>query len=228
MKNILTFILFLLTSICYGQFAIVSDKDSLLNIREDATTNSKIVDKLPNGHLIYCFEDKGNWTNIDYTKNNKELNGYIYKDRCKLISSFTALTITKKSKTSITLEKNTKQVIISQSNFEKKKHTFKYVKDYPTQIELIDNKQYWGMDGGIPRTQFEKVIIKVGQKIIILPKSALTGLYEPNIYSAEVNYDKQTDTFYIQTMNSDGAGSYLVIWKVEKGIYKDRLVAYGF
>jgi len=29
-------------------------------------------------------------------------------------------------------------------------------------------------------------------------------------------------------MNSDGAGSYLVIWRIEKGTYKDRLVAYGF
>lgn len=57
---------------------------------------------------------------------------------------------------------------------------------------------------------------------------ALEGLYQPSISSAEVNNDKATDTFFIQTTNSDGAGSYLVIWKVEKGKYKDRLVAYGF
>ena len=60
MKQILTFTLILLTSICNGQFAIVTDKDSLLNVREDGTTNSKVVDRLQNGHLIYCFEDKGN------------------------------------------------------------------------------------------------------------------------------------------------------------------------
>ena len=84
------------------------------------------------------------------------------------------------------------------------------------------------MDGGMPTTQFEKIIIKIGQKSITLPNSALTGLYEPNIHSAKVNYDKVTDTFYIQTMNSDGAGSYFVIWKIENGVYKDRLIAYGF
>ena len=228
MKQTFIFILLFYTVTSYGQFAIVSDKDSLLNVREDGTTNSKVVDSLQNGHLIYCFEDKGNWTNIDYTKNNKELNGYVYKGRYKLISDYPSFTISKKTETSITLKKDTLQVTITQSNFDKRKHTFKYVKDYLTQIELIDNKKYWGKDGGMPKTQFEKVIIEVGQKIIILPKSALTGLNEPSIYSAEVNYDKQTDTFYIQTMNSDGAGSYLVIWKVEKGIYKDRFVAYGF
>jgi hypothetical protein len=47
-------------------------------------------------------------------------------------------------------------------------------------------------------------------------------------YTAEVYFDKASDIFYIQTMNSDGAGGYEVIWKVEKGIYKERLVAYGF
>ena len=228
MKQTLTFILIFCSTISFGQFAFVNDKDSLLNVREDGTMNSKVVDRLQNGHLIYCFEDKGNWTNIDYTKNNKELNGYVYKGRYKLISNFPSLKISKKSETSITLKKDTFQVTITQNNFDKRKHTFKYVKDYPTQIEFIDNKKYWGMDGGMPRTQFEKIIIKVGQKIITLPKSALTGLYEPSIYSTEVNYDKETDTFYIQTMNSDGAGSYFVIWKVEKGIYKDRLIAYGF
>lgn len=228
MKQILTFTLLLLTSFCFGQFAIVYDKDSLLNVREDKSTNSKVVDGLQNGQLIFCFEDKGNWTNIEYTKNNKELNGYVYKDRYKLISNFPALTISKKTETSITLKKDSLQVIISQSNFDKKKHTFKYFKNNTSQIEFIDNNQYWGMDGGMPKTQFEKVIIKIGQKTMTLPQSALIGLYEPSIYNAAVNYDKLTDTIYIETSNSDGAGSYFVIWKIEKGIYKDRLIAYGF
>ncbi|WP_205691052.1 hypothetical protein [Cellulophaga sp. BC115SP] len=178
--------------------------------------------------MIYCIENKGNWTNIDYTKSNQKLNGYVYKDRYTLISKFPSLTISKETETSKTLQKDSLRVTITQSNFDKKKHTFKYFKDYPTQIELIDNKQYWGMDGGMPKTQFEKVFIKVEKKTITLPKSALAGLYEPNVSSAEANYDKATDTIYIQTMNSDGAGGYFVIWKIEKGIYQDRLIVYGF
>lgn len=228
MNKLFTFLLLLISSISFGQFAIVTDKDTLLNIREDAFQNSKVIDKLQNAHLIYCFEDKENWTNIYYNKNNKEHKGYVYKDRYQLISTFAALTVSKKGATSITLKKDSLEVTITQSKFDKKKHKYKFVKDYPTQIELIDNKKYWGMDGGFPTTQFEKIIIRVGQKTILLPKKALEGLYEPSLYNAEVNYDKTTDTFYIQTSNSDGAGSYLVIWKVDNGIYKDRLVAYGF
>jgi hypothetical protein len=228
MKQFFTLILLFSFSFSFGQFAIVNDKDSVLNVRAGGEAASKVIDKLPNGYLIYCFENKGNWTNIDYTRKGKELNGYVYKDRYKLVSSFPALSVLKNTTTSITLQKDSVEVIITQSKFDKKKHRFTYVKEYPDQIELIDNKKYWGKDGGMPTTQFESIVIKVGQKTISLPKYALEGLYEPSIYSAEVNYDKATDTFYIQTMNSDGAGSYEVIWKVEKGIYNDRLVAYGF
>ena len=211
-----------------GQFAIVNDKDSFLNVREDGLQNSKVIDKLQNRHLIYCFEDKGNWTNIDYTKKGKELNGYVYNDRLKLISKFPPLIKIKETETSITFKIDSIEITITQSRFEKKKHKYKYVKDYPTLIELIDNKKYWGMDGGMPTSQYEKIIIKNGTKIFTLPIMALEGLYQPNIYGAETNYDKANNTIYIQTMNSDGAGSYLVIWKVENGVYKDRLVAYGF
>ena len=212
----------------FGQFAIVNEKDSFLNVRKDILQNSKVIDKLQNGHLIYCFEDKGNWTNIDYTKKGKKLNGYVYNDRVKLISKFPVLTKINETETSITLKKDSIEITITQNKFNKKKHKFKYVKEYPDQIELIDNLKYWGRDGGLPTKQFEKIIIKVGRKYISLPKTALEGLYEPSLFSAEANYDKTNDTFYIQTMNSDGAGSYFVVWKVEKGIYTDRLVAYGF
>ncbi len=229
MKHFLTFFILLLCfTFTFGQFAIVNDKDNLLNVREDRNLNSKVIDQLPYGYLIYCFENIGNWTNIDYTKKGKELNGYVYKDKYKLVSIFPALTVLKKTANSITLKKDSVEVIITQSKFDRKMHKYKFVKEYPDHIELIDNKKYWGMDGGMPTTQFDKIMIKVGHKIITLPKHALAGLYEPSIYSAEVNYQKSSDTFYIQTINSDGAGSYLVIWKIEKGFYKDRLVAYGF
>jgi hypothetical protein len=228
MKYFLTFILLLWFSFSFGQFAIVNDKDSLLNVREDGEPSSKVIDKLPNGQLIYCFENKGNWTNIDYTKKGEILNGYIYKNRYKLVSDFPKLSPIKKTQNSITLKRDTMEVVIKEGKFEKSQHTFKYVKLYPDQIELIDKKQYWGLDGGMPTRQFESITIRLGSTKIELPKKALLGLYEPNIETAEVNFDKATGTFYIQTMNSDGAGGYEVIWRVEKGVYKDRLIVYGF
>lgn len=224
--SIFLFLLCFLNS--FGQFAIVNETDSFLNVRKEGLKNSEVIDKLKNGQLIYCFENKGNWTNIDYTKNGKELNGYIYKDRFKFVSEFTPLIISNETETSVTLKKDSIEVTITQSKFDKKKHKFKYVKQYSDQITLIDNKKYRGTDGEMPTTQFEKIEIKIGSKTIVLPENALDGLYQPGIYNAKVNYDKTTDILYIQTMNSDGAGAYFVIWKVVKGIYEDRLIPNSF
>lgn len=128
----------------------------------------------------------------------------------------------------IVLKKGNIVVSISQTNFNKKEHTYKYVKDNPTLIELIDNKNYWGTDGNMPTKQFKEIAIKIGEKTTILPKSALEGFYQPNLSSAEVYFDKSTDTIYIQTSNSDGAGGYYVVWRIVKGKYKDKLAVYGF
>ncbi len=228
MKSILTILFLTCVVNAFSQFAIITDSDGFCNVRKEGEKNSKVIDKLLNGHLVYCFEDNGNWTNIDYTKKVKELNGYVYHDRYKLISGFSQMRMTTTTATKVILEKDSFQLTITQRKFNKKEHTFQYLKNYPEQIEKIDNKEYWGTDGGLPFNQFEKVEIKIGKKTVSLPKAALQGLYEPNLTSAEVYYDEKNDSFYIQTMNSDGAGGYLVVWKVEKGIYKERLVAHGF
>jgi len=228
MRKLPLLIVLFFSTLSYGQFAIVSDKDGSAYVRDHGEYKGKIIDSLKDGHMIYCMDIKGNWTNIDYTKKDNELSGYIYKDRYRFVSTFSAIPIVLNTPNKVKLKKDSIEIILTQSRFEKNKHKFKYIKEYPDQIELIDNKKYWGMDGGMPTEQFNKIIVKIGSKTIILPKVATNGLYQPNLGTAEIHFDKQTNTIYIETMNSDGAGGYEVIWKVENGVYKDRLVAYGF
>ena len=220
--------LLFVSTISYAQFAIISDKDGFVNVRNGGNPNSKVTDSLQNGHLVYCLESKGNWTNIDYTKNGKELNGYVYKDRYKLVNGFLTIHVVTESETSVRLKRDSVEIIVTQTKFDKSRHKFKYFKDAPEYIELIDNKKYWGTDGEMPKTQFDKIMLKIGRKSIILPTRATESLYESSLESAEVYYDKEGDAFYITTMNSDGAGYYEVIWEVKKGVYKDRLIVYGF
>ena len=79
MKIIASIIFTLIMSqVIFGQFAIISDKDGFVNVRNSANIGNNISEKLENGFVIYSFEPKGNWINIDYKKNGKELNGYIY------------------------------------------------------------------------------------------------------------------------------------------------------
>lgn len=227
MKHLFTLLFLLCLSNSFGQFALVHDKDSFVNVRSGR--NNKVVDQLPNGHIIYCFENRDDWTTIDYAKDGKNYSGrVIYKDRYQLVSNFLAFSVSANSKNSVTLKKDSLEVFLSQSNFDPKKHTFNYYKDNNTQLEFIDGKQYWGKDGGMPETQYGKIRIKIGAKTIDLPKEALEGLYQPSFHKVSVNYDAANEIIYIQSVNSDGAGGYDVIWKVEKGIYKERLIAYGF
>ena len=53
-------------------------------------------------------------------------------------------------------------------------------------------------------------------KTIYLPKEALKNLFEPNSYSTSAHYDEANDILYIDSLNSDGAGSYEVLWIIEK------------
>jgi hypothetical protein len=228
MKPLYTFLLIFLSNLTFGQFAIISDKDGYSNIRSSAETENTITDKLENGHLIYCFENKGNWINIDYTKNNKELNGKVYKDRVKLISDYKTIPQQSETANSVVYAKDSVKIIVTQQKFDKNKYRFCYYKDAEDQIELINGKRYWGTDGEEPSSAYKSILIYIGKKKINLPPTALENLFEPSLYNTQINYDSENNILYIQSMNSDGAGSYEVIWKIEKGIYKIRYVAYGF
>lgn len=228
MKSLSILPVLLLSVACRGQFAVISDKDGYVNVRQDALKASAVIDSLRNGHLVYCFENKGNWTNIDYSKKTAYRNGYVYVDRYKVISSYPAIPVVGQTASSVRLSADSIDIIVTQKAFNKAGHTFGYFKDTPGIIELIDGKKYWGTDGGIPATEYAAITVKVGRKTINLPASAMQNLFEPNLYAAKVNFDKEGDVIYIQSMNGDGAGGYEVIWKIVNGVYKERFVAYGF
>lgn len=228
-NNLFLILLFFCPLMLRAQFAIISDKDGYVNVRKEGKTGNNITDTLRNGHLVYRFEDEGNWCQIDYEKKGKQMYGYIYGDRCVQVSSYTHLPVMKEYKDSIVLKNDSITIIVSQKKFDKSKHNIRYYNgDNQPWIKLIDNEIYWGTDGEMPKTEYKSIKIKTGSRIITLPAKALKNLYEPSLYNTQAHYDEQSNIIYIQSMNSDGAGGYEVIWKIENGIYKERFVAYGF
>ncbi len=228
MKVALAIFWIFLSCMAFGQFAIIHDQDGYCNVRSSSDKGNNIIDKLGNGHLVYIFENNGNWTNIDYSKKSKELYGQVYKDRLTPISSYLTIPIVAKSNSQMVLKKDSVKIILTQQNFEKTKHSFTRYKAYKDLIQFIDHKKYWGTDSGIPKTEYKSIEVFVGNKKVILPKTALENLYEVSLENTQANYDKANDIIYIQSINSDGAGGYEIIWKIEKGIYKERYIAYGF
>jgi hypothetical protein len=228
MKKLFTLCLVVSCTTAFGQFAIINDKDGFCNVRSSAGKGDNIIDKLQNGHFVYCFPDSSNWVDIDYSTESKDLQGQVYKSRLKFISDYSRIPVSATPPSAIILSKDSIKVIITEKRFEKARHQFSFYKDAKTQVALIDHNKYWGTDGEVPTREYQSIDIMIGNRRISLPRSAFVNLYEPNLGTTEVNYDRANDIIYIQSMNSDGAGSYEVIWKIEKGVYKKRFVAYGF
>ena len=228
MKGIIYFLLILNFNFCFSQFGIINDLDGFVNVRSSAEKANNISDKLENGIIVYYFEPEGNWVNIDYKKNGKELNGYIYKDRIKYITDFQKITLKSELDGKAKLEKGNVKIEITETKFLKENHKLKFYKNEKTQLDKIDNLQIFGTDGNIPKREYKAIKIEINSVKMELPKIALKNLYEPSLYNSKANYDAKNDILYIMSSNSDGAGSYEIIWIIDKKKYKYRIEAYGF
>jgi len=219
-------LIFLLhTHLAFAQFYIVVDKDGYVNVRNAGDSKSRIVDTLNNGHLVYFIEEKGNWRKIDYNRNGKDRDGFIYKGRLKSIEDYDSIPLEHYDDTTAICSSDSVKIVVTKQTFDESRYRFTYA-DH--QIVKINGKQYWGTDGEQPRAEYKSIIILTGSRKIILPHKALENLFDPSIYNTEVYFDRPNDIFYIHSQNGDEAGLYEVVWRVVKGIYTDRAIEYGF
>lgn len=233
MKITYTVLLTILSNLAVAQFAIIDDKDGYSNVRRTAEAGNNIQDKLENGHFVYCMEINGNWVNVDYDLkgkdvNNNNSNGFVYKDRLKIVTTFEKVSMVSKGTNSAVFKNDSIKVTVTSLPFDKTKHRMTYDKESKNFIGEIDGKPCYGTDGGMPTVEFKAITVMLRDKTMILPKSAIENLFEAHIGSMQVNYDKISNTLYIQASASDGAGSYFVIWRIVNGMYKERYIAYGF
>ena len=138
------------------------------------------------------------------------------------------------SSNSATFKKDTISVTISAGTFDRRKHKLHYVEN---NLVRIDNKAFWGTDGGLPKHTIQSVRVTIGNDVIEIPISAWTDLFEPNLcWTASKNTECHTKLYvspdkrrlYIYMLNSDGAGGYEVTWIVQDKKYLRRVVDYGF
>jgi hypothetical protein len=226
MRKYLTGLLIFISSCSFAQFAVIHDGYSL--VRSAPDSNATVIDTLKNGSIVYSFEQNGNWTDVDYAKKKMEVKGYVNSDRLRPVLSYDEIPHLAKGMGNVVLGKDSIRVTITEQRFNRKLHKLTYLKGSRSQIEYIDGREFWGTDGELPYNEYRSIAINVGSRKFLLPKAALANLYQPRLSDTQVNYDRINNVFYIQSTNSDGAGFYAVIWKIEKGIYKDRLVIYGF
>ena len=161
-------------------------------------------------------------------KNGKELNGYIYKDKIKFITDFQKIPLKSELDGKVMLENENLKIEISETKFIKEEHKLKFLKNDKFILMEIDNLHFFGTDGNIPKREYKSIQIEINNIKIELPNEALKNLYEPSLHNTKANYDEKNDILYVFSSNSDGAGSYEIIWVIEKMKYKYRIEAYGF
>jgi len=229
MKVITIIIVFFFTINAFSQLAVVNDADGYVNVRYKADKNSKVISKLLNNEVVFCFEPAGNWVNIDYKKNNSDLSGYVYKDRVRLLSALQTIKVVESTNNWLKFSADSVSVLLQTSKFVSIQQKLKYKKNSGSRyLDKINGKHFYGTDGEIPKFMYKRILVVVGRDTLKIPAAEYNDLYEPNLSSTNLNYDSKIHRYYLSAMNGDGAGGYEVVWVFDKTKYLRRYIYNGF
>jgi hypothetical protein len=208
-----------------AQTALIKDPDGYCNIRESASSKSKVIDTIHNERLVYVFSDaaEGEWFPIDYHKTNLNssdytVSGYIHKSRITFISNFTKFNKVELNDSILKLRLDSFNLTLTKRSFNKKGRQLKYDKSQGEQIfvKSIDKKFPLGTDGNIPKKEYKAILLKIGKISWSFPSDTFKDLFEPNFEMTMAYYNDTNSKIYIEATNSDGAGGYLVIWTIKE------------
>lgn len=233
-KKIILLTAVLSFQIFLAQFAKVVDQDGYVNIRKEADAKSAIVGKVSSGEIIYVYdrdESSKNWLMADYlNKNGDLLSGHIYNSRVRYIESYPRVpSVSVTESKAVLASKNIKVEIIAEPfSYKENKKYFSSSRRDMQLTDLYKGKPVWGTDGTIPRTHYKSVTAKIGNNTVEIPAAETENLFNVNTEFTECYFDSENETLYISMVNSDGAGGYAVLFRVEKGKYKGKTVIMPF
>ncbi len=230
MKGTIIILTCILYQTTFGQFGIIADKDGFVNIRKSPNTSNNIIDTLTNGQVVYCLEEEGEWILTDFDLSKQNGSGYVHKSRIKLIENFDKIAYDNITDSTIEFKRDTMKLIVTKTKFIPKNNKLQYHKGDTSNnemrwLEKINGNEIWGTDGNVPKNQYGQITLSIRKNKIHLP---IDNLFEPNLDYTRVNIDQKNDNIYISAINSDGAGSYAVLWIIKNGTFKQRLTTIPF
>ncbi|ULC58306.1 hypothetical protein MBM09_10275 [Flaviramulus sp. BrNp1-15] len=138
---------------------------------------------------------------------------------------------------SVELLKGNTKIVIKTSEFKKDNRELSFDSS-ETFLEKIDGKDIYGTDGNIPRKEISSFYLIVNDEKIEIPQEQYNDLFEPTIeclndnddlYCYTVGYLNEKGEIILTMQNSDGAGSYMVIFLFDKkNKIKERIIGYQF
>ncbi len=119
----------------------------------------------------------------------------------------------------ILIQNDTVKLFAKEAPFDIKKHKINLGKD---SMQKIDDKKPWG-SFDIPNRQLASIKLEIKGKQIEIPDSSYNDLYEPNMETFKVCFDKKGN-IYLYMDGSDACCSYYIAWIIKKGKYLKRYV----
>lgn len=233
-KYLLTLFFMIVSHFTHAQFAKIIDKDGYVNVRKQASVTSEIVSKINMDEIVYAFPDGKlrDWVIVDYTdRQNENITGYVHHSRIKLIESYEKIPIKSFNDSIAKFIAKDVNVEIKSEKFDYKKNK-KYFSSTKYEDYTVEDKfkgqQVWGTDGTIPTSHYTSIKATIKGRSLQIPEKEIENLFNINSAFAACYYDNLNDTLYIISVNGDGAGGYAVLFKIEKGNYKARVVTMPF
>ena len=220
MKIILTLILTVLSiQITFGQVATIQDPDGWTNVRKAPDVKSEIILKVYKNEVFW----------YDYEKTDQEqewISIYIPKNDYCLEKSDPNFIVGFIHRTSLLPLELLEGYSGNDFKFEYQISDFDSInriidKQNGKWVTAIDGRPVWGTDGDLPRTQVDNIKVVVDGQEIEIHEVFYSDIYECD---NEISIYKNSDTYFIYQLNSDGAGAYEIVWVFDKSGLKQRLV----
>lgn len=247
--NILTYLLFLLV-IAPGSlvaqittFAVIKDSDGYTNVRNG--TRKVITDKLFNNQVFAIrgvVDEDGaqDWYWIDYPQYsqsgtgfqkyiNKTKSGTIHKSRIKAVTDLPQWSkAISKDSTLLCSSNNGSRITIRYGKFISSQHK---ITRQNSAITAIDGSEPWGIDGYVndKTTEIKSITLESNGQVYHFPASAIKNLLNLSISTDYFGAAEGTDNnLFLYMQNSDGAGSYNVVWTLKDGVVVSQFLYRDF
>lgn len=222
--------LFLVTFTSFSQVGIIKDKDGYVNVRDQPNTKtSKVLYTFKSEKLVWIDQmrdEVDNWYFV-WDLKDEHVAGYIHKSRVKTFNELGMIPVVEKSENQMVLKDATAEIKIRTQDFEENQHQI--YRDKQGFVKKIDGGHPWGIDGGVPRNEYSSIeVVLKGNKFEINKEKYLKDLFEPSMYRVEAYYSEKEEILYLSSSNSDGAGSYEVVFAItnENSIEKFTLIPF--
>lgn len=225
MKGLLIIFSCIWVQTTFAQFGMIADKDGYVNIRKSPSISNNIIGTLANDQIVYSLGAEGKWLLVDYDFNHQIKSGYIHGSRVQFIDVFDQIPYSNLTDSIVTFTKGSIHITATKKRFDPADNHLQYHQDDTSTneisgLEKINGKAIWGTDGNIPKYQYGQFTVFMGDDTLHLP---IDDLFEPNLGNTTVHIDEQNHMMYISATNSDGAGTYVVLWIIEDGRCKQRI-----